>query len=163
MIEASGVFLIGLTTACIMALATVAQTWITGRQATSRQTADWARQDEVADRAAKAAQDLVESNRRIAAEARTASNSIIASNEKIKSDIAEVRDLGEKTHGLVNSAMTAVKQAELDGLVRELGLMKRIPSVSPEEISEIEVKIIEKQTEIGDRARAASLVNNKGG
>jgi hypothetical protein len=126
---------------------------------------------DVADQAERTARLLVESNLHVANEAKTTATAIIESNEVIKSDIAEVHDLGVKTHSLVNSAMTAVKQAELDGLVRELdgllrerALMDRILGISQEDkisvdqrIADRRVEITSRQTDITDRAKAAEV------
>ena len=90
---------------------------ITGRQAAHRQTADWKRQDDVADRAAATAAASLAATRSAAATA----------NETLK--------IAKTVHTLVNSNLTQVKQAELAATELSLLVMRKyIPSPDEQEV-----------------------------
>lgn len=127
------------------------------RQRQHERAEDWARQDLVAKRLEETAQRQAEIARRAEASAKIDRGQIIKSNLSIKSDIAEVHELAVTTHDLVNSALTEVMQAVLDGLIRELDLMRQV-NASPEDIEMQEIKIAAKRAELGDRAKAAAQV-----
>ncbi len=79
---------------------------------------------------------------------------------------ADIREQIDVVHGLVNSALTVVKQSEYDGLVRELILKQEnialkggVPSRAAIDYVELlEAKIHDRGLELADRSREAIVL-----
>lgn len=128
--------------------------------------ADWARQDEVAAKAAEAANELLSSQRRVAAQAAEAAALLLANNERVAATQSETNSKLSIIHTLVNSNMTTAMQSEYDAIVRELALMKEVMALNQAEgrqpttaslsaIEATEAKIKELAAALEDRAHAA--------
>jgi hypothetical protein len=138
--------------------------WLNGRQRRAEKREDYARQDEVAERAtevAKQAQEaatlLVEDNQRVAKAAALATSKTFGKLDEI--------------HTLVNSNMTAAMQAEFDATVRELAMMReviglhaaagRAPSTEAESaVTATESRIAELRAALEDRHTAQDRVDS---
>ncbi len=146
------------------------------RQRKEDREADWDRQDKVTARVdavreqAEAAATLL---RRNTEEVRQSTLSIMSQQAKIETKVEAVQVLSIKTHGLVNSAMTEVKQSNLNGLIREteglrrellmmnsLGFGVKELEIVKSQIADREAKILELQIEMTDRAAAADLATS---
>lgn len=139
--------------------------WLNGIQRRKEKIEDYARQDEVADRAtavaeqaATAAQLLVEDNKRVALAAAGAADKTFGKLDEI--------------HTLVNSNMTAAMQAELDATVREVAMMREVgalhlaagrdPSAEAEAaIVATEGRIAELRSALEDRHAAQDQVDSQ--
>lgn len=93
--------------------------FFTGRQRANEKKLDWARQDEVAAQAAKAATALVEGQKE-------AAELLVVANERVAEAAESTSAKLDVIHTLVNSNMTAAMQAELDATVREVAMMKEV-------------------------------------
>ncbi len=104
----------------IMAMAAVAQTMVTGHQATKRQADDWKRQDDVAKRADEradlVAERLLESNRQSARIAAKASGELITRVDEI--------------HTLVNDRLTKALNGQLLALEGQLAVLIEVANPS---------------------------------
>jgi hypothetical protein len=96
------------------------------RQHREDREADWKRQDAVAAKAAKAAEDLAASQKVIAEKAAEAAELLLENNERVASTQQETNGKLDVIHTLVNSSMTAAMQSESDAVQRELAVMKEI-------------------------------------
>jgi hypothetical protein len=136
---------------------------------------DWARQDRVAEQAAKAAELLLERQDAVAAKAEAvaskaaeAAKLLLAANERVATTTSltngkldGLQSLAETTHALVNSNMTASMQAELNATVREVAGLKEILALkgtkpSIESLAAIETaqnRISELQAVLADRLK----------
>jgi len=122
---------------------------INNRNRRKEKQEDYARQDAVAEQAAKAAKLLVAANERVADTAKVTNGKL------------------DVIHTLVNSNMTAAMQAELDARLENLALllevveMKRAAGHSPNEetlvlIETTKRKITELKSSLGDRLKQSS-------
>lgn len=132
--------------------------------------ADYKRQDEVAEKAAKTAADLVKSQKTIADQAAEAAELLLAANERVARTAIETNGKLDVIHTLVNSNMTAAMQSEYDATVRELAMMKEVIELkrsnglkpTPEALAAIkttETKLRELAAALEDRAQASTRVN----
>ncbi len=122
---------------------------------------DRKRRDDVAERAEEAtrrasdvATILAQNTKKVADRA----DALLESNVNIEKKVDAVTEIAVTTHGLVNSALTEVKQSNLDGLRRELVLMIQLGS-SRDEIELQESKITDAQNELAERSKTAALVD----
>lgn len=130
-----------LTTALVVAIPTVLSTvfmpiflaWMAYSQKRQDKIEEYARQDLVAARAEAAAKELLESNKKIAAQtdqvatqAAEAAKLLLAANERVSQDTKLTNVKLDTIHGLVNSNMTAAMQAELDATMRERAVMQEL-------------------------------------
>jgi len=127
------------------------QAWNARKAIRESKLEDWAREDQVAAKAAEAAKLLLEQNKVVADAAAT-------TNAKL-----------DVIHVLVNSNMTAAMQAEYDATVRELAMMRevarlnRIAGTEPsvEALAAIDataVKIAELKATLSDRLKQTEIV-----
>ena len=114
---------------------------LSNRQQHKIKEQDWARQDEVAERAAAAADAILEQSKQ---------------STEITGQKLEVIRVD------VNSNMTAAKQAELDATRRELLLMEELgrPIAT---LDKTKVRIAELEAQLNDRLEAATRVAEKEG
>lgn len=105
--------------ALIVAVAGFLGQWLLKRQ-------EFARQDEVAAQAAKAAQLLLERQDAVAAQAAEAAQLLLIANERVANTARATNEKLDTIHTLVNSNMTAAMQAELDARAGQLVTMKEI-------------------------------------
>ena len=128
--------------------------YFTNRARRADKKLDWAREDDVAERAKKTAELLVENNERVA---RTSKET----NLKL-----------DQIHTLVNSNMTAAMRAELEATIQKLKLMREIVArdkadnikVLPEAlraIKDVELKIGELTATLNDRLRQTEIAEEK--
>lgn len=133
----------------------------TNKQRRREKIEDYERQDAVADQAAKAARLLLASNERVAADTRQ-------TNRKLDAVSGDVKVI----HMLVNSNMTAAKQAELAATERELAMMKVILAMNaaagkvedPDAVAAInstEESISKLRAELEDRLRQQTIINEE--
>jgi hypothetical protein len=145
---------------------------LTGHQARRQQAEDWARQDEVADRltaaqhaaadkAAEAAELLLESNERVAEAATT--QTLLAEGVDRKLDAI---------HGLVNSTLTAAKESEMAAKESELAALVRLVDFVAggsdagaidrldTQIAGLHTELAELRTELDDRAKATVVADD---
>ena len=128
--------------------------YFTNRARRADKKLDWAREDDVAERAKQTARLLVENNERVA---RTSKET----NLKL-----------DQIHTLVNSNMTAAMRAELEATIQKLKLMREIVArdkadnitVLPEAlraIKDVEMKIGELTATLNDRLRQTEIAEEK--
>jgi hypothetical protein len=111
-----------------------------GRQRQSDKRQDWARQDQVAARAAEAADALVASNEEVARVAATASR-------------IQLEKLGE-IHTLVNSDMTASRTNEMNATILLAAVLRRLHDPTAEDSAAIDLadaRITELRAILADR------------
>jgi len=113
-------------------LAPMVLMYLTAHEKRREREEDWARQDLVAERLAQSSANLLKKTEAVAKEARTAASLLLEANERVAAQSHAILASSEKlekkvdvVHGLVNSALTTVKQSEYDGLVRELALKEQ--------------------------------------
>ena len=128
--------------------------YFTNRARRADKKLDWQREDEVAARAKRTAELLVENNERVAKTAKE-------TNLKL-----------DQIHTLVNSNMTAAMRAELEATIQKLQLMREIVArdkadnikVLPEAlkaIADVEIKIGELTATLNDRLRQTQIAEEK--
>ncbi len=91
--------------------------WLTGRQRKTERMEDWARQDQVAQQAKKASNELIKLNTLNGEQANINA-------KETKSQLDSVALQASQIHTLVNSNLTAQIQAELDATTTSLSLMQ---------------------------------------
>ncbi len=134
--------------------------WLTNRNRAAEREADYRRQDEVAERAARVADAVA---KRAAETARM----LLAANERVTSSTNSTNQKLDVIHTLVNSNMTAALQSELDATTRELAMIREVMALkkanglepSPEAMAmanATEKKISELTINITDRSVAPS-------
>jgi len=143
--------------------------WLTGRQRSRDQRADWARQDAVA---AKAEAAIDKAAERAAETARL----LLAANKKVAeqaaSDAAEVSGKLGQIHELVNSSLTAQMEEAAAALSQQAVLMREVVALnraagrepSPEAldaIATIEARVAELQARLTDRAKSTQIADAK--
>src|SRR5271166_605289 len=113
-------------------LAPMVLMYLTAHEKRREREEDWARQDLVAARLAQSSANLLKKTEAVAKEARTTASLLLEANERVAAQSHAILASSEKlekkvdvVHGLVNSALTTVKQSEYDGLVRELALKQQ--------------------------------------
>lgn len=113
-------------------LAPMVLMYLTAHEKRREREEDWARQDLVAERLAQSSANLLKKTEAVAKEARTTASLLLEANERVAAQSHAILASSEKlekkvdvVHGLVNSALTTVKQSEYDGLVRELALKEQ--------------------------------------
>ena len=113
-------------------LAPMVLMYLTAHEKRREREEDWARQDLVAERLAQSSANLLKKTEAVAKEARTTASLLLEANERVAAQSHAILASSEKlekkvdvVHGLVNSALTTVKQSEYDGLVRELYLKQQ--------------------------------------
>jgi len=160
----------------VLAVGILAPAWLLSR--TERihhedREADWARQDQVAAKAEKAAADLAKSQKMIADKAAEAAELLLANNERVARTQQETNGKLDVIHTLVNSNMTAAMQSEFDAVARELAMMREVAALkqaagqepSPETLAAIsatEAKLHELDAALADRAKAQARVTDPG-
>jgi hypothetical protein len=144
------------------------------RQHREDRDAEWRRQDEVALRAQKAAEDLAASQKRIADQAAEAATLLLANNERVAANQLETSGKLETIHELVNSTLTHAMQSEFEAVGRELSVMREILELrrsggqEPTQaalaaIAATETKLAELDAALADRAAAQARVNKGAG
>ena len=94
--------------------------------AATKQRAEWARQDEVALKAAAVAKEASDAAIAAAAAAETVAKVAAAAQADAAKAAATLIGKIDVVHTLVNSQMTSAMQAELDATIRELALMREL-------------------------------------
>jgi hypothetical protein len=160
----------------VLAVGILAPAWLLSR--TERihredRQADWDRQDQVAEKAEKAAADLAKSQKRIADKAEEAATLLLANNERVAQTQAETNGKLDVIHTLVNSNMTAAMQSEFDAVSRELAMMREVAALkqaagqepsaeTTAAIGATEAKLHELDAALADRAQAQARVTDPG-
>jgi hypothetical protein len=133
--------------------------------------ADWDRQDSVAAKAAKATEDLAESQKKIADQAAVAARLLLANNERVATSQLETNGRLDVIHGLVNSTLSAAMQSEFDATKRELAMMREVMALkqsaglepTEETIAAIiatETRLAELDQTLIDRKATQDKINN---
>jgi len=136
--------------------------------------AEWARQDEIAARAAATAASIEAAQRGAAERADEAARLLIDNNERVAKSQLETNGRLDVIHTLVNSSMTAAMQSEFDAVTRELAMMREVvelkkasgmePSAAAlAAVKTTEAKLNELAVTLEDRARTQAEINHKGG
>lgn len=116
-------------------MASVIAPIVQSRAARKQKLEDYARQDVVAAQAAESSRAAAERQEKAASLLLAANERVAASTESTKVKLEEVKVLGEKTHALSNSNLTAVMKLALNASERELSSMMRELSINEELIS----------------------------
>jgi len=134
--------------AIIVAVSAIMQTILNSWQAKRRQKADWRRQDGVAEKAEETASLLLktqkENIRRTDEVARVAA---ISANQ--------THDQLSEIHGLVNSDMTKVLQADLDQTRVTLALLRKLGDPDMDLLHTTECRITELERVLATRPKSA--------
>lgn len=131
-----------------------------------------ARQDEVAAKAAEAAQRLIDRQDTLAHQADAAAKLLAENTAKVAESAKITSDKLDVIHLLVNSNMTAAMQAEFDATTRELAMMHEVvelkkatgqqPSVlALAAIDATNARLIELRATLDDRLRQAKVVDKQ--
>jgi hypothetical protein len=106
---------------------------LNNRQRVAEKQQDWARQDLVAakvdkaaEQAAEAAELLRQRQEMVAAQAAEAARLLLAANERVAASAAETNGKLDVIHTLVNSNLTAAQQRELAAMMTMLTTMKEV-------------------------------------
>lgn len=133
---------------------------------------DWDRQDEVASRVEEAAAEA----REVAKRAQRTADLLVESNERVAADAAKANEYVsgqlQQIHTLVNSNMTAAMQAELDArqaqliTLRELVALKQDAGHTPsadvvQTVTQLEMKIAELEANLHDRLEQTRKANEQ--
>ena len=146
----------------VVAISTAVQLVLTSRNTRKEKAQDYARQDEVARQAAEAARLLSDRQDAAALKAEEAARLLAVNTANVAETARESKKTLDTIHGLVNSNLTASKQAEFAATVREAAMMqevidlKRASGVEPsiETLATLEAtrtKIGEMKAELADR------------
>jgi hypothetical protein len=131
----------------VLAVGVLAPAWLLSRTEKIHREdreADWARQDKVAEKAAKAAEDLATSQKKIADQAAVAAqllvdaqaetirrtNEVAAAAAERDSQVAlqlsKIDAQAQRIHTLVNSDMTAARQSERDQTIAMTAVLRKV-------------------------------------
>ena len=165
MIQIDEIAIITIISAGCAGISPVILAWLTGRQNTAMRRDQYAREDEISSRTAEAARLLLVANERVAASTAATNKKIDTTNETLATaneNLGKIKSLSETIHALVNSNLTASKQAELDATKHTLSVMREMLDIkkaigiepTPEVLSEIsgtEKRISALTAEMADR------------
>jgi hypothetical protein len=150
------------------ALGSALVAYITYRQRRAEKAQDWARQDEVADRAAAQAKAAEERQAAVAAQAAEAARLLLAANAEValvaRRTAESVDGKLNQIHELVNSTLTGALEDQLLAREQLLVLMRERPGQSPEarkSLADMEDMVAELRAKLADRARQTAVADAK--
>jgi hypothetical protein len=146
--------------------------YLNGRQIRKGKEQDWERQDAVADQAAEAAKLLADAQERTIKRTDEVARKVEESTLVTDAKLDDIQHLGEETHMLVNSNMTAAKQDRVDAMeaqlvsLNELTAMRQAVGQDPSSraiatTKTLEAKIADAKAEIDERLEAQRKLNDK--
>lgn len=148
-----------------VAIGTAFQIYVTGVQRRKEQAveaalrreekqADWARQDQVANR-------LTERQDAIARQAAEAARLLVVNNELVAETSASQGAQLDVIHTLVNSTLTGAKQATLEALQGQLLLLERFTPEDADLIDAAQAAIAELRAELSDRTTQTEIADSQ--
>jgi hypothetical protein len=148
------------------ALGSALVAYITYRQRRAEKAQDWARQDQVADRAAAQAKAAEERQNAVAAQAAEAARLLLAANAEVAAVARQTAESVDgklnQIHELVNSNLTSALEDQLLAREQLVVMMRERPVTSPEArraLEDMEAKVAELRAKLADRAKQTVVAN----